>query len=266
MVTAQMFEEVWERRDFIASSVKREFAARWIGTQLGPFWLIAQPLATIVIFTVIFVNIMRPGMPAHESKFAYSIYLCAGVLVYSLFSEMLARSVSVFVENANLLKKIYFPKLCLPIIVMVSSLLNFAVTMSLFAGFLVLAGAFPGWVVLCAVPVLAVLVVFTMGLGMFLACINVFYRDVQQMVQVLVQFWFWLTPIVYLPATLPDRVADLLGWNPLFPVIRACQGIFLDQAVPDWSSLVYPALLGLFFTGLGILAFYRLQGEIVDAL
>jgi len=266
MTMSGMFREVWGRRDFIAGSVKREFTSRWVRTQLGPFWLIAQPLATIVIFTVIFVNIMRPGMPSHDSKFAYSIYLCAGVLFYTLFSEMLGRSVGIFVENANLLKKIYFPKLCLPIIVMVSSLLNFGVTMLLFAGFLVLAGAFPGWVVAYMVPVLVVLVVFTMGLGMLLACINVFYRDVQQVVQVLVQFWFWLTPIVYLPDMLPDRVAGLLNWNPLFPLVRAYQGIFLDQAVPDWSSLIFPGLLGLVFTGLGIVLFYRLQGEIVDAL
>jgi lipopolysaccharide transport system permease protein len=246
--------------------VKREFVTRWIGTQLGPFWLIAQPLATILIFTVIFVNIMRPGMPSHDSKFAYSIYLCAGVLTYNLFSEMLGRSVAIFVENANLLKKIYFPKLCLPVIVMLSSLLNYGVTLLLFTGFLLLAGAFPGGVVLSLLPVLVILVVFTMGLGMFLACINVFYRDVQQVVQVLLQFWFWLTPIVYIPTTLPDRVKGLLDLNPLYPLIRACQGIFLDQSMPDWISLIYPALLGLVFTGLGILAFYRLQGEIVDAL
>lgn len=258
--------QVWDRRDFIWSSVKREFAARWIRSQLGPAWLVIQPLATILIFTVIFVNIMRPGMPAHDSKFAYSIYLCAGVLTYNLFAEMLGRSVVIFVENANLLKKIYFPKLCLPVIVMISSLMNFAVTLVLFCGFLVIAGAFPGWVVLAILPVLAVLVMFTMGLGMMLACVNVFYRDIQQMVQVVIQFWFWLTPIVYIPATLPPRVADLLHLNPLFPVIRACQDIFLEQAVPDWSTLVYPAGAGLGFAVLGIAAFARLQGEIADAL
>jgi len=266
MVLPGMLKEVWARRDFMWSSVKREFASRWIRTQLGPVWLIVQPLATIVIFTVIFVNIMRPGMPAHESKFAYSIYLCAGILTYNLFAEMLGRSVAVFVDNADLLKKIFFPKLCLPVIVMVSTLLNFAVTMILFAGFLLLARVFPGWVLLSALPVLLVQVVFTMGLGMFLACINVFYRDVQQMVQVVLQFWFWLTPIVYIPTTLPARVMELLNWNPLFPLIRAYQGIFLDHAVPDWTSLWYPCLLGIVFAVLGIVAFSRLQGEIVDAL
>jgi lipopolysaccharide transport system permease protein len=261
-----MFAGVWARRDFIVSSVKREFTSRWVRTQLGPIWLVVQPLATIVIFTVIFVNIMRPGMPSHDSKFAYSIYLCAGIIFYNLFAEMMTRCVGIFVENANLLKKIYFPKLCLPVIVMISSFLNFAVILSLFMGFLLLAGAFPGWVILCILPVLVILVVFTMGLGMLLACVNVFYRDVQQMVQVALQFGFWLTPIVYVPAALPDRVVTFLYWNPLFPLIRAVQDIFLEQTQPEWLSLLYPGLLGLFFAFLGILAFHRLQGEIVDAL
>jgi lipopolysaccharide transport system permease protein len=149
---------------------------------------------------------------------------------------------------------------------MISTLLNFAVTLSLFSGFLILARVFPGWVVLGALPVLGVQVVFTMGLGMFLACINVFYRDVQQTVQVMLQFWFWLTPIVYITGTLPAWVADLLKWNPLFALIQAYQGIFLEQTLPDWSTLIYPGLLGVFFAVLGIFAFYKLQGEIVDAL
>jgi lipopolysaccharide transport system permease protein len=261
-----MFREVWARKNFIWSSVKREFAARWIRTLLGPVWLVVQPLATIVIFTVIFVNIMRPGMPVHESKFAYSIYLCAGVLTYNLFAEMLSRSVGIFVENANLLKKIFFPRLCLPLIVLLSSLMNFMVILALFTGFLLMADAFPGWVMLTLIPVLIVLILFSMGLGMMLACINVFYRDVQQVVQVMLQFGFWLTPIVYVPSTLPPRVAEMLHWNPMFAVISACQDIFLEQTAPDWFSLWYPGLAGLFFTALGIIMFARLQGDIVDAL
>lgn len=261
-----MLKDVWVFRDFMWSSVKREFQTRWIGTQFGPLWLLAQPLATIFIFTVIFANIMRPGMPAHDSKFAYSIHLCAGVLTFNLFSEILGRSVGIFVESANLLKKIHFPKLCLPIIVAVSSLLNFVIVMGIFICFLIIVAAFPGWVILSAMPVLMIQLMFTLGLGMLLATINVFYRDVQQMIQVVLQFWFWLTPIVYMSATLPPAVREILNWNPLWPLIQAYQGIFLEHAQPNWGSLIYPSVLGLFFAMLGIYAFYRLQGEIVDEL
>lgn len=261
-----MIKDVWAFRDFIWSSVKREFRTRWTGTQLGPFWLVAQPLATIIIFTVIFANIMRPGMPAHDSKFAYSIYLCSGVLTFNLFSEMLNRSVNIFVENANLLKKINFPKLCLPIIVLLSSLINFAIIMTLFLSFLIITSAFPGWVIFSFIPVLAIQLMFTIGLGMLLATINVFYRDIQQAVSVVLQFWFWLTPIVYIATTLPGMARNILNWNPLWPLIQAYQGIFLDHQQPDWSSLIYPLTLGIIFSLLGVYAFYKLQGEIVDEL
>ncbi len=266
IISIGMLKDVWSFRDLVWSSVKREFQSRWTGTQFGPIWLVAQPLATIVIFTVIFANIMRPGMPAHDSKFAYSIYLCSGVLTFGLFSEMLGRSVNIFVENANLLKKIHFPKLCLPIIVLLSSLINFAIIMSLFICFLIITSAFPGWVIFSALPVLGIQLMFTIGLGVLLATINVFYRDVQQTVSVVLQFWFWLTPIVYITATLPDIARNILNWNPLWPLIQAYQGIFLEHRIPEWSSLVYPLLLGLIFSLLGVYAFYKLQGEIVDEL
>ena len=266
MITIGMLRDVWSFRGMIWSSVKREFQSRWTGTQFGPFWLVAQPLTTIFIFTVVFANIMRPGMSAHDSKFAYSIYLCSGVLTYGLFSEMLGRSVNIFVENANLLKKINFPKLCLPIIILVSSILNFAIIMSLFLLFLLITSSFPGWVILSVLPVLGIQLMFAMGLGMLLATINVFYRDVQQMVQVILQFWFWLTPIVYVAATLPDTAQRILDLNPLWPLIQAYQGIFLEHQMPDWAGLIYPLLLALFFIVLGVFAFYKLQGEIVDEL
>ena len=266
MISIGMLRDVWSFRGMIWSSVKREFQSRWTGTQFGPFWLVAQPLATIFIFTVVFANIMRPGMPAHDSKFAYSIYLCSGVLTYGLFSEMLGRSVNIFVENANLLKKINFPKLCLPIIILVSSILNFAIIMSLFLLFLLITSSFPGWVILSVLPVLGIQLMFAMGLGMLLATINVFYRDVQQMVQVVLQFWFWLTPIVYVVPTLPDTAQRILDLNPLWPLIQAYHGIFLEHQMADGAGLIYPLLLALFFVVLGVFAFYKLQGEIVDEL
>ncbi|HOP48056.1 MAG TPA: ABC transporter permease [Desulfobacteraceae bacterium] len=266
MISIGMLKDVWAFRGMMWSSVKREFQSRWTGTQFGPFWLIAQPLATIIIFTVVFANLMRPGMPAHDSKFAYSIYLCSGVLTYGLFSEMLGRSVNIFVEHANLLKKINFPKLCLPIIIIVSSILNFAIIISLFILFLIITSSFPGWVILTLLPVVAIQLLFTIGLGMLLATINVFYRDVQQMVQVVLQFWFWLTPIVYVASTLPDTAQKILGLNPLWPLIQAYQGIFLEHQVPHWTGLIYPLILAVVSVFLGIFAFFKLQGEIVDEL
>jgi lipopolysaccharide transport system permease protein len=223
-------------------------------------------MAMIEIYTLVFARIMRPSLPGHDSPFAYSIYLCAGILTWQLFSDLLNRSVGVFVHNANLLKKVNLPKLALPIIAMLSALSNFAVVLALFLAFLLALGAFPFATVLALVPVLGVIVGLALGLGVLLGTINVFYRDVEQGTSMLLQFWFWLTPIVYPGRALPELLSSALAWNPMWPIVQFAQAIFLDDRIPAWSTLLYPATLAIAFLLLGLVAFRRLSGEIVDEL
>ncbi len=266
MISLGMLREVWSFRGFVFGSVKRELQSKYTGTQLGAFWIVAQPLSMILVYTVIFAGIMKPSLPGHHSPFAYGIYLCSGVLTWGLFTEMLGRCVNIFVEHGNLLKKVQFPKLCLPIIAVMSSWVHFCIVMVFFMAFLLISGNFPGWIVVAAVPVLLIQTALTVGLGIFLATINVFYRDVNQMVGVVLQFWFWLTPVVYAPKILPSFASEVLGWNPMWPLIDSYHRIFLDQQMPVWGSMLYPTGLALLFILLGMVAFSRLQGEIVDEL
>ncbi len=263
---SQMARALWAYRGFIAESVKREFHARYRGTQFGWVWSILQPLAMLSVYTLVFSRLMRAALPGHDSVWAYSIYLCAGLLAWGLFSELLSRSVGVFVGNANLLKKVSLPKLTLPAIVGVSSLLNYAIVMGIFFVFLFLTGQFPGWVVLTAIPVVLVLVCLALGLGILCGTINVFYRDVEQLLGVVLQFWFWLTPVVYVSRALPDSIAGWMWINPMWGIVNALQGIFLDARVPDWRTLLWPAGLALALSVLAARAFARLGDEIVDEL
>lgn len=116
---------------------------------------------------------------------------------------MLDKGQSVFINNANLIKKLSFPKICLPIIVTLSAVLNFAIIFSLFLIFIIVTGNFPGWLFLSVIPVLLLQILFAGGLGMILGVMNVFFRDVGQLVGVALQFWFWFTPIVYVLNSLP---------------------------------------------------------------
>jgi len=261
-----MLRECWEFRGFILSSVKRDFVSRYLGTQLGFFWAVAQPLAMIVIYTLVLAQIMKPTLPGHQSRFAYSIYLCAGILTWQLFSDLLNRSVGVFVHNANLLKKVNLPKLALPIVVTLSALSNFAVITVLFIGFLLAIGEAPGSSSLALIPVLVLVVAFAIGLGVLLGTINVFYRDVEQSTSMLLQFWFWLTPIVYPGRALPDFLASMLAWNPMWPIVNFAQTIFLEDRVPAWSALIYPTCVAITFLLPGLFSFRNLSGEIVDEL
>jgi lipopolysaccharide transport system permease protein len=266
MFRSGMLRECWDFRGFILASVKRDFVSRYLGTQLGFFWAVAQPLAMILIYTLIFAELMKPALPGHDSKFAYSIYLCAGVLLWQLFSDLLNRSVGIFVHNAGLLKKVSIPKLALPIIVALSGLSNYAVVLTLFFGFMFVIRSFPAGAVLAMIPILLLVVAFALGLGVLLGTVNVFYRDVEQSTSILLQFWFWLTPIVYPGRALPDILAAVLAWNPLWPLVNGVQTIFLENRVPDWSTLIYPAIVAAALMLLGMLVFRKLSGEIVDEL
>lgn len=261
-----MVRELWHFRGFIRENVRREFSARYIGTQFGFLWAIIQPFAMILIYTLVFASIMKPSLPGYSGPFAYSIYLCAGILTWGLFCELLGKSVGVFVQNANLIKKIHFPKLTLPVILICSACIHYGIVMVLFCAFLLVIGAFPGWVALLALPVILILIGFAVGLGVLCGTINVFYRDVEQALGLGLQFWFWLTPIVYVNRTLPAGVLKALAWNPIWPLVRAMQAIFLEARPPEWGTLLYPAGLTVALLGLGLFSFRRLSGEIVDEL
>lgn len=256
----------WRFRDFIFASVRREFASRYLGTQLGIFWTIVQPLALILIYTLVFAEVMRPRLPGHESRFAYSIYLTAGLIAWMLFSDLLTRSVGIFVHNANLLKKVPVHKLSFPIIASISALVQSAILLTLFVLFLAFSENLPGAPLLAILPVLATAALFSMALGLFLATVNVFYRDVEQGVSLALQFWFWMTPIVYPAAALPGYAQSILAWNPMWPVVRSAQDIFVEQRLPDWVALSYPLLLSIALAALAKVAFERLAGELVDEL
>ncbi|MGQ9660473.1 MAG: ABC transporter permease [Thermochromatium sp.] len=261
-----LLRELWAYRGFILASVQRELRARYLGSQFGLAWAVIHPFALILLYTLVFSNLMRPTLAGHDAPLAYSVYLCAGLLTWTLFSELLGRSVGIFVTNANLLKKVSFPKLTLPLIAILSSLLHYAIIMALYLAFLVLTGYFPGWIVFAALPVILILVAFTVGLGLLAGTINVFYRDIEQFTALVLQFWFWFTPIVYVRSILPDWLSALLGWNPVLPIVAAMQSIFLDARAPDWSTLLYPLTLTGLLLVLGWLAYRRLGGEIVDEL
>lgn len=253
-------------RGFILGNVKREFQSKYRNSLLGAAWNIINPLAMIVVYTVIFSQVMRAKLPGIDTSYAYSIYLCAGVLTWGLFAEIVGRGQNVFLEYANLLKKINFPRLCLPVTVVANSLLNFAIIFSLFTIFLLVSGNFTGWVYFAIFPVLMVLVVFAVGLGITLGILNVFFRDVGQFFGVFLQFWFWLTPIVYPIAILPEKVHRLMALNPVAGLVMASQTILVKGELPNWLNLLPAAVLGLMFCLIGMRLFHKHAGEMVDEL
>lgn len=261
------FSALWAYRNFIWASVMREFAGKYRESLLGAFWSVANPLTMIIIYTLIFSQLLKPSLPGHsDNPFAFSIYLCAGVISWTLFADMLARLSNVFLEHGNLIKKSSFPRVCLPVIVAFSALINYAIILGLFLIFLASVGHWPGWTLLALLPLLLLQILFTLGLGVFLGTLNVFFRDVGQFVGVVLQFWFWLTPIVYTVQILPEDIQALMQLNPLQPLFASYQGVFLEMKAPDPGELLPLTVLTLFFLLLGGRFFLARVGEMVDEL
>lgn len=258
---------IWKYRGFILGSVQREFQSKYRNSMLGAAWMVLNPLAMIVVYTVIFSQIMKAKLPGIDSTFAYSIYLCAGTLTWGLFAEIVGRGQTVFLENASLLKKLSFPRICLPIITVLNAGLNFSIIASLFTIFLIISGNFPGWVFFAAIPVLIVQLMFSIGLAMVLGVLNVFFRDVGQFFGIFLQFWFWLTPIVYPANIIPSSISHhLMLWNPMAPIIGAYQTILTSGQLPVWYTLIIPTITGLILCMLGMSLFRKRAGEMVDEL
>lgn len=257
---------LWRYRGFVLGSVKREFQSKYQNSLLGGIWTVLQPLAMILVYTLVFSELMRARLPGVDTPFAFSIYLCAGVLTWGLFNEIVQRCMGVFLENGNMIKKLSFPRICLPAIVVLSALLNFSITLAIFLAFLAVTGNFPGGELVAILPLLFVQVAFALGLGIVIGVLNVFFRDVGQFFTIVMQFWFWFTPIVYSTATLPEAARGWISLNPMTGLMQSYQGIFLQHRWPDWSAVMPLAVLAAILCALGLVLFRRRSAEMVDEL
>ncbi len=263
----ELLRAVWRYRFFIVSSVRNDLRARVARSQLGAAWVVLQPLAQVAIFTLVLSEVLAARLPGVTSKYSYAIYLMAGSMAWALFSEINTRCLGVFVGNAGLLKKMAFPRICLPLIAVGASLLNNLLLFLAMVAIFALMGH-PPTAAFAWLPVLTMLTAaLALGLGLLLGVINVFVRDVGQVMTIVLQLWFWLSPIVYMPDIVPARYLGWLSLNPLFPVVRAYQRIILYGQSPfPGSGLLYPSVLALVLLVAALLLFRRSSPDMVDVL
>jgi len=261
-----LLKSVWAYRGFILGSVRREFQLRYRGTMLGVAWTVLHPLALILVYTIIFTQVMKARLPGSGGPYSYSIYLCSGIVTWGLFAEIINRCQSVFLDNANLIKKLNFPRLVLPTIVVVTAVLNFLIVFIVFLAFLLLSGNMPGISLFAMFPLLAVQVLFSVGLGVIIGVLNVFFRDAGQLTGILIQFWFWATPIVYPASILPEWIQPLMNLNPLYHLSSGYQLIFVANQWPQWNNVLLVMLFSIAIILYAFRLFRRHSGEIVDEL
>jgi lipopolysaccharide transport system permease protein len=261
-----LIRAIWAYRFFILSSIKTEFRSRFARSKLGGLWMVLHPLAQVLVYALILSQIMKAKLPGVESQYAYPIYILSGMVGWTLFSEIVNRLLNVFIENANLLKKMVFPKLALPLITIGSSFINFAI---LFVMMYVVFG-FLGHLPYHAIYWMPLLVVITIalgvGIGLFFGVLNVFIRDVGQVMNIVLQFWFWLTPIVYMSSIIPQKYHTLLMLNPMTGIIMGYQNVLLYNKAPDLKLLIYPSIVAFIFLVLALYMYKKANEDMADVL
>ena len=261
-----LFPALWRYKGFIYSMVVREFRGRYLGSLLGAIWSVINPAAMIFIYTVIFSKIMRARLAGSGDTMAYGVFLCSGLLTWNYFSELLSRCQTIFIEQGNLIKKVNFPRITLPVILLFSSTINFIIIFAVFLFFLLVIGRFPGISLAAFIPLLFVQQAFALGLGMMLGTMNVFFRDIGQFVGIVLQFWFWLTPIIYPVSILPDKIKVIIKLNPMTQIVMSYQQIILNGQWPVWHEMYPQFIFAAVALVCGLLVFRKLSGDLVDEL
>ena len=261
-----MMANAWRYRRFIGSSIRAEYRARFARSRLGALWMIAQPMAQVAIFSFVLSDILTARLPGVSSPHAYVIYLMAGTLCWSLFSDVVTRCVTIFIENGNLIKKIAFPRVSLPLIAVGIALVNNAVLFCAIAVAALLLG-FDATRELLWLPALT-LATLALGVavGVILGVLNVFMRDTGQAVPVLLQILYWFTPIVYIASILPAQYRGVIDYNPLARLVKGYQDIFLFARAPDWNVLLPVVVFIAALLGLALTLFRKASPEMPDVL
>ena len=261
-----MFEGLWRYRNFVISAIQNEFRARFVRSKLGGLWMILNPLSQVAIYALVLSNVLAAKLPGVTSQYAYSVYLMAGLLAWTLFSEIVGRCLNLFVEQGNLMKKMNFPRVTLPAIAVGSCLLNnILLVVAMLVLFVTLGFSF-NLQMLWLVPLTLIVVLFSLGVGMLCGVFNVFVRDIGQIVPILLQAWFWFTPIVYPKAIIPEQYHDLLALNPMAQVVSAYQDVFVYGKSASLSDLLPLVLLSVFLVAVSLFMFRRASEEMVDVL
>lgn len=252
-------DEVWAYRELLLFLVWRDFKVRYRQTVLGVLWAVIQPLAAMVVFTIVFggfAKVPSDGLP-------YPLFSFAALVPWAFFATGLTRATESVVSNSNLIQKVYFPRLVIPIAAVLGGSIDFVVSFVLLVILAAYFGVAPGWSVVWLPAFLVLAFVTALGVGLWLSALNVRFRDVRHTMGFLMQMWLFCTPIVYPSSMLPEPWRTLSGLNPMAGVVEGFRWALLDTAPPG-PLIGVSAAAALVLLVTGALYFRRMEGTFAD--
>ena len=252
--------ELWEYRELLYFLTWRDIKVRYKQTVLGAAWAVIQPLFMMLVFSLFFGKLA--GVPS--DGIPYPVFTFCGLLPWQLFSQSLTQASNSLVGSQNLITKVYFPRLVVPISAVLGGVVDFAIAFVILLVMMFFYGIVPGWQLL-AVPGLLVLTVMTsLGVGLWLSALNVQYRDVRYTISFLVQFWLFATPVAYPSSIVPEKWRVVYGLNPMVGVVDGFRWALLGKPESPGVPLLMSVIVVSVLLAGGLYYFRRLEQQFAD--
>ena len=261
------FAEIWRYRDLLLLLVRRDFVSMYKQTILGPLWFVIQPVMTTLVFTLVFGNIAgisTDGLPK-------LLFYLSGITCWNYFSETLTKTSETFTANASIFGKVYFPRIIIPLSIVVSSLLKLGVQFVLFlvfASWFYMQGAnfVPTWAVVLFPFIVLIMATMGLGMGMIISSLTTKYRDLRFLLTFAVQLLMYATPVIYPASSLPEKYRWIIAANPMTPIIESFRYGFLGAGQLSMGSLAYSASFTLVVLVVGTVIFNRVEKTFMDTV
>ncbi len=255
-------KELWEYRELLYFFSWKELKVRYKQTAVGVAWAVFQPFITMVVFSMFFGQLLKvpsDGIP-------YPIFVYTGLLFWQFFSSALSNTSNILIQNQAIITKVYFPRLILPLSTVATKLVDFLIGAVILVGMMIYYGYMPNLIGLLIIPLLLLITFFaSVGLGIFLASINVKYRDVQYVLPFFIQLLLFVTPVIY-PASIIGKYSKILALNPMMGVIQSARAAILGTTALNWTLIGLSLLATVILMVIGIYTFKKAEGSFADLI
>ena len=255
-----IFKKIYNYRELLKTNVKKEIRGRYKNSFLGVLWSFLNPLLQLLVYSVIFGALLAGGDKT------YPIYICVALIPWTYFTTAITQAAFTVIGNADIIKKVYFPREILPISVVTSGAVNFIISTIIILAFVIFSGVGLSWYILLYPFILLIQYVLLLGIGFIVSSVTVYFRDLEHIIGVVLMAAFYATPIVYKLEQLPHTLQLLVNLNPMTHLINAYRDIFYYHQMPNMEILVILLGISLVLTVVGYFIFKKLQKGFAEQL
>lgn len=254
----KIFKNIYEYRELLKTNVKKDIRGKYKKSFFGVIWSFLNPLLQLAVYAIIFPIILK------VQQENYVIFVCSALIPWTFFTTVISQSTGIIIANANIIKKVYFPREILPISITTSAAVNFLISTIIILVFVICYGMGITWHIVFYPIVLLIQYVLSLGISFILSSVTVYFRDLEHFVGIAIMLLFYATPIVYSINTLESSYAKILKLNPMAHIVEAYRSIFYYQTVPNLKNLGILLILSIILCIIGYKIFKKLEKRFAE--